>query len=461
MTASNLTNAPQSAPTAATASVGPTPLLHGKPRLPNTDHAGPTRMAVWLLTVGFGGFLLWSSLAPLDEGVPTPGMVGIDTKRKRVEHLAGGLVEKILVREGQQVKADEDLVMLNDVQGKSALNAVRGQWLMATATVARLQSEQEGLSAVRFPKELANDRAADARAAMKSQSDQFASRRRSLEGELRIVRESTKGLQAQLVSLAQLKSGRERQVSLFKDQLGRFDALQKQGFVSQNQLLDIERQLSEVQSKQGEDLSTIAATNARLAEFQMRERQLLNDFHKDVEAQLTEAQKEQSLQAERLKGLADSHDRLVIRAPVAGTVVDVAVNTVGGVVKPGERVLDIVPVGEELVVEARLAPQYIDQVRPELPALVQFDAYVSMARRPKVNGVVETVSADVITDPRSGAPYYSVRVRIQPQELEQLKDVKLFPGMQCSVTIKTGERTLLTYLLRPLLQRTSSALLEH
>mgnify|MGYP001055807036 CR=1 FL=1 len=429
--------------------------------IPNADHATPTRFGMWLLILGFGGFLLWASLAPLDEGVPTPGMVGVETKRKRVEHLMGGLVERILVKEGQQVQAGQDLVVLNEVQGKAALDSVRSQWLMASATVARLQAERQGAPAVRFPKPLEADRSADVQAALKAQRDVFASRRRSLEGELRIVRESTKGLQAQLASLAQLKSGREKQVSLFKDQLARFEALQQQGFVSQNQLLDIERQLSEVQSKQAEDLSNIAATNARLAEFQMRDQQILNDYRKETEAQLTEAQKELSLQTERMKGLSDSFDRLVIKAPVAGTVVDVAVNTVGGVVKPGDRVLDIVPAGEELVVEAHLAPQFIDQVHPGLPADVHFDAYVSMAKRPRVTGVVETVSADVMTDPRTGMSHYTVRVRIDPGELAGMKEVKLFPGMQCSVTIKTGERTMLTYLLRPLLQRTGGALLEH
>lgn len=439
----------------------PAPTGPQAPRLPNADHASPTRLALWLLGAGFGGFLLWAALAPLDEGVPTPGVVGVETKRKRVEHLAGGLVERILVKEGQQVAAGENLVLLNEVQGKAALDAVRSQWLMASAAVARLQAERESATAVHFPKVLEQDRSADVQAVLKAQRDVFASRRRSLEGELRIVRESTKGLQAQLASLAQLKSGREKQVSLFNEQLNKFQTLQRQGFVSQNQLLDIERQLSEVQSKQAEDLSNIAATNARLAEFQMRDQQILNEFRKEVEAQLTEAQKELSVQAERMKGAADSHDRLVMRAPVAGTVVDVAVNTVGGVVKPGDRVMDIVPMGEELVVEAHLPPQFIDRVRPGLSADVGFDAYVSMAKRPRVAGVVETVSADVMTDPRSGVPYYTVRVRIPPEALAGLKGVKLFAGMQCSVTIKTGERTMLTYLLRPLLQRTDAALLEH
>jgi protease secretion system membrane fusion protein len=441
------------------ASVAPTKTT--VPRLPNADHASATRWGLWLLIVGLGGFLLWASLAPLDEGVPTVGVVGVDTKRKRIEHMTGGLVEKILVREGQQVQAGQDLVELNEVQGKAALDSVRSQWLVATAALSRLQAEREGLSQVRFPDELQADRSPEVLAALKAQRDLFASKRRSLEGELRIVRESTKGLQAQLASLAQLKSGREKQVSLFKDQLGRFQQLQQQGFVSQNQLLDIERQLSEVQSKQAEDLSNIAATNARLSEFLMRDQQVQSDYRRDVEAQLTEMQKEQAVQGERMKGLLDNHGRLMIRAPVAGTVVDVAVNTVGGVVKPGDRVLDIVPAGDELVVEARLAPQFIDRVHPGMSADVHFDAYVSLARRPRVTGVVRTVSADVMSEPRSGAPYYAMRVHIKPEDIARLKDVKLLAGMQCSVTVKTGERTMLAYLMRPLLQRTDSALLEY
>ncbi len=430
-------------------------------RLPNADHSSPLRRAAWLIVVGLGGFLLWAGLAPLDEGVPTPAQVSVENKRQRVEHLAGGLVEKILVRDGQQVQAGQDLVLLNEVQGKAALDSVKSQWVLAAATVARLQAEREGQGAVRFPAELEVDRSPAVQSVLMAQRDLLASKRRSLEGELRIVRESVKGLRAQLASLAQLKSGREKQVSLFNEQLDKFKGLQSQGFVSQNQLLDIERQLSEVQSKQAEDLANIAATNARLAEFELREQQIVNDYRKAVESELSEAQRELAVQAERMKGLSDSYDRLVIRAPVAGTVVDVAVNTVGGVVKPGDRVMDIVPVGEELVVEAQLPPQFIDRVRPGLAADVHFDAYVSLAKRPMVSGVVQTVSADVMTDQRSGVPYYTVRVRIDPQEMIRLQDVKLFPGMQCSVTIKTGERTLLAYLLRPLLKRTQAALLEH
>ena len=438
------------------------------PQVPNADFASAVRLGLWLLIVGFGGFLLWAALAPLDEGVPAQGVLAVDSKRKRIDHLAGGLVEKILVKEGQRVEAGDELVLLNEVQGKAALNATLSQWRIAAATVARLEAERDGERKIRFPRELTADkeagdtgvRATEVKEVMRAQEDLFRSRRNALDGELRIIRESARGLEGQLASLDKLKAGREKQIQLFTEQLAKFDKLNRQGFVSQNQLLDIERQLAEIQSKQGEDLANIGGINARLAEFRMRDQQRVMEFRREVETQLSEAQKELATQAERLTSLRDSFQRLAIRAPVAGTVVDVAVSTVGGVVKPGDRIMDIVPAGDDLVVEAQLPPQYIDRVHASLPADVHFDAYVSLANRPVLAGVVQVVSADVMTEPRSGAQFYTLRVTIPAVETGKVKNLRLYPGMQCTVMVKTGERSLLNYLLRPILRRFTTALTE-
>jgi protease secretion system membrane fusion protein len=430
------------------------------PTVPNADFASAVRLGLWLLIVGFGGFLLWAALAPLDEGVPAQGTLAVDSKRKRIDHLAGGLVEKILVKEGQRVQAGDELVLLNEVQGKAALNATQSQWRIAAATVARLEAERTGERKIRFPKELTRDTDAEVAEAMRAQEDLFRSRRNALDGELRIIRESARGLEGQLASLDKLKAGREKQIQLFTEQLAKFDKLNRQGFVSQNQLLDIERQLAEIQSKQGEDLANIGGVNARLAEFRMRDQQRVMEFRREVETQLAEAQKELATQAERQTSLRDSFQRLAIRAPVAGTVVDVAVSTVGGVVKPGDRIMDIVPEGDDLVVEAQLPPQYIDRVHAHLPADVHFDAYVSLANRPVLAGEVQVVSADVMTEPRSGAQFYTLRVTIPAAETGKVRHLKLYPGMQCTVMVKTGERSFLNYLMRPILRRFTSALSE-
>jgi HlyD family type I secretion membrane fusion protein len=300
----------------------------------------------------------------------------------------------------------------------------------------------------------------EAAAAMAAQTELFRSRRSALEGELAIIRESVRGLEQQLRSLDQLKTGREKQVALFNEQLASFARLKQEGFMSRNQLLDIERQLAEVQSKQSEDLANIAGINARLTEFRMRGAQREIEYRREVDTQLAEVQREISALTERLVALRDTNQRLAVQAPVDGVVVDLAFHTVGGIIKPGDRILDIVPDGDELIIEAQIGPQYIDRIQAGLAADVHFDAYMARAERPVITGRVKVVSADTLTDPRTGAQYYAIRISVPPSELNKLGNLTLQPGMACTVMVKTGERPLLVYLARPLLRRFTSALSE-
>jgi membrane fusion protein, protease secretion system len=435
--------------------------LPGVPSLPDVDYSRPMRRGLWVLAVGFFGFLLWAAFAPLDEGVPAPGTISVESKRKRVDHLNGGIVEKILVREGQHVREGEELVLLNEAQAKAALRALQSQWRTALATEARLNAERLGLARIVFPAELADHPDQETASILRAQSELFASRRAAVEGELRIIRESVRGLQAQLRSLDQLQAGREKQVALFGEQLASFRGLNKQGFVSRNQLLDMERQLSEIQSKQSEDMANIAGVNARLADYRMRGSQREIEYRREVETQLAEVQREVATLTERVEAQRDLHSRLSIRAPVSGTVVDVAFHTVGGVIKPGERIVDIVPDGDDLVVEARVPTQYIDRVRAGLPADVHFDAYLNRVDRAVISGTVAVVSADALADAKQpGQSYYALRVTVPAAELSRLAPLKLQPGMQGTVMIKTGERSLLVYLTRPLLRRFRAAMTE-
>ena len=429
--------------------------------LPNANYAATVRMGCWVLVIGFGGFLAWAALAPLSEGIPAQGVVASESKRKRVDHLTGGIVAKLLVREGARVKAGDDLILLDGVQAGAALNAALGQWRIAAATAARLDAERKGLKAIVFPSELlAAAPNVEATAAMSAQTELFRSRRTALEGELSIIRESVRGLELQIRSLDQLKAGREKQITLFNEQLGSFTRLNRDGFVSRNQLLDIERQLAEVQSKQSEDLSNIAGINARLAEFRMRGAQRENEYRREVETQLADVQRDASTLTERLVALRDTNKRLAVQAPVDGVIVDLAFHTVGGIIKPGDRILDIVPEGDELIVEAQVEPQYIDRMHAGLPADVHFDAYMASADRPVVAGIVTVVSADALTDARSGVKYYAIRVSVPPDEVRKLGKLALQPGMTSTVMVKTGERSLLVYLVRPFLRRFGSALSE-
>lgn len=429
---------------------------------PQADYGATIRLGLWVLVLGFGGFLAWASLAQLDEGVPSPGVVSVESKRKRIDHLSGGIVENIAVHEGQKVRAGDALITLNETQVKASLNATQSQWRIAKATEARLKAERSGSHEIVYPSELL-DKAKESEFAstLRAQSELFRSRRAALQGELAIIAESVRGLELQLHSLDQLLAGHEKQIYLFNEQLASYVKLNAQGFVSRNHLLDMERQLAEVQSKQSEDLANIASVKARLAEFRMRGKQREIEYRREVETQLAEVQRDVATLTERMAALSDTYQRLVIRAPVNGTVVDLAVHTIGGTVKPGDRIMDIVPEGDELIVEAQLAPLYIDRVQPGMLADVRFDAYMTArSGSPIVSGSVMVVSADALTDSRSGVPYYAIRIRVPPTEIGKLGGLQLQPGMQATVVIKTGERTLLVYLLRPLLRRFGTALGE-
>jgi membrane fusion protein, type I secretion system len=421
---------------------------------PNVDYRAAMRLGYWILAIGFGGFLAWAALAPLDEGVPAPGTVSVESKRKRIDH-------RILVREGQQVKEGQELIALDEAQAKAALNSSLSQWRIATAMEARLRAEREGAKAVQFPKDLADPAAdSDAASAMRAQEELFRSRRAAYLGELRIIDESARGVELQIRSLNELQAGREKQADLFRQQLASYRDLNAKGFVSRNQLLELERQLAEIQSRESENLANLASANARLADFRMRRGQREFEYRREVETQLAEVQKELATLGERLAAYRDTYSRLVIRAPVSGTAVDLAFHTVGGVIKPGDRIVDIVPQGEELIVEARVPPQYIDRVHAGLPADIHFDAYMNRAERPVITGKVSVVSADALTDPRLGLAYYSMRVTVPGSELKKLKGVQLQPGMQGTVMVKTGERSLLVYLARPFLGRFTAAMGE-
>lgn len=436
--------------------------LHEDVSLPDIDCSRVIRRGLWLLVLGFGGFMSWALLAPLDEGIPAAGTVVVETSRKRVDHPSGGVIDRILVREGQRVEMGDDLLTLNATQATAALRATQGQWSSVQATLARLMAEREGADAIRFPDELLRVAATDRSIAsqMRMQEDLFRSRRLALQGELRIIKESTRGLEAQMSSLSKLENGRQTQVSLFKEQLESFQRLKAEGFVSRNYLLEVERQLAEVQSRQSEDMSNTAGVSARLSEFRVRGAQREVEYRREVETQLTEMQREAAVLGERLAAQRDTVERLQVKAPVSGVVVDLAFHTVGSVIKPGDRIVDVVPESDQMIVEAQLAPQFIDRLHAGMSADVHFDAYSSRTERPVIRGRVEVVSADALIDKRTGASYYAIRVAVPPEERARLGSLKLRPGMQSTVMVKTGERSLAVFLLRPLMRRFDAALIE-
>jgi protease secretion system membrane fusion protein len=414
-----------------------------------------------VILLGFGSFLAWGSLVPLDQGIPAAGVIASESSRKQISHVTGGIIEAIAVKEGQLVKKGDLLVRLDEAQSLASLKAAQSHWWTTLAIESRLQAEIQRRPSLEIPEALRGQTdLPEIAAILKTQRDVLQARRAASAGEIRLIRESKRGLENQLRSLQNLKTSRERQVALFDEQMASARSLQAQGYLSRNQALDVERQLSEVHSRQSEDLSSINAIQSRLAELHLRESQYLIDQRREIEAELADARRDLTALAERVAAFSDTHERLAIRAPVSGTIVNLAVTTVGGVLKSGDRVLDIVPDGDELIVEAKVDPRYIDRVHAGLQADLRFDAYLDAFQRPIVAGDVEVVSADAMPDERTGAPYYKVRVTIPPTEKALLSSIKLQPGMPCTVMIKTGEHSLLTYLVQPMMRRFVGALAE-
>jgi len=414
-----------------------------------------------IVFIGVIGFLLWATFMPLDEGIPAQGVLASESSRKQVAHHAGGIIKQIAVKEGQTVIKGQTLLTLDETQSISALKAAESQWWTALVTEARLQAEANHQDALSVPDVLKPESEnPDLRAILATQRDVLRTRKSAAFGEIRLIRESQRGIETQLNSLQMLKSSRERQVDLFSDQMTSAKVLHAQGYVSKNQMLDIERQLTEVQSRQSEDLANINGIQARLAELKMRESQYYINQRREIEAELAEVRRELGALGERVAMLRDVNQRQVIRAPVAGTVVAMAVTTVGGVIKPGDRVMDIVPDGDDLIVEARVEPRYIDRIRVGLPADLRFDIFANSVRQPMVTGDIEVISADTMHDERTGSAFYKIRVAIPHTERSRLTSLKMQPGMPCTVMIKTGERSLLAYLAQPMMRRLAGAMAE-
>lgn len=431
--------------------------LEGLPARLDTDDQPVLRFGLLTLVLGLGGFLLWAALAPLDEGVPGSGVLSVGSKRKTIQHLRGGIVEKIEVREGSKVNAGDVLLRLNDKETRAQLDIVRGQYWSALAVENRLLAERDGLSKVNFAVDLLTAAKTDPRAAdaMAAQTQLFSARRAALLSELGSMDESVGGLNEQIRGLQSVEAGKKTQIVLLEKEIGALRGLVEEGFVPRNRLYELERIHADLSGTRGGDLASIARAKAGISEVQLRKTQRRQEFMREVESQMTEVQRDVGSLSDRLKALSDEFERTVIKAPTSGYVVGLEMHTLGGVVRPGERIMDIVPEGDVLVVEAQLPVNLIDKVHVGQLANVYFQIVMAGGRQPPIQGRLVQVSADRLTDQRTGAPYFLARIEITPEGEAELRRHEIVPqaGMQTDVVIVTGERTLLQYLLRPLTSR--------
>ncbi len=426
----------------------------------DTDPRGYIRTGWGIVIAGVGGFLLWASLAPLDKGVPLSGTVTVSTSRKAVQHPTGGIVDAILVKEGDRVKAGQGLVHMNGVQASANAEMRRVQYFTARAAEARLIAERDGTGAIEFPAELFKEKD-DPRVAsnIRTQEHLWNSRRVAIRSELGALDESIIGLQLQIHGWEEARDNKKMQLELLKEQLHGMRDLAKEGYVARNRLLELEQTYAQISSAISEDIGNIGRGQRQIAEFKLRRVQRQQEYQKEVRTQLSDVQREAEALANQLKGLDYDLSNVVVKAPVDGTVVGLSIFTVGGVIGPGVRMMDIVPSEDALDIEGQLPVHLIDKVHPNLPVELMFTAF-NQNLTPRVPGVVTQVSADRLVDEKTGFPHYKIKVKIAPEGAEMISSLHIRPGMPVDLFVKTGERTMMNYILKPILDHLKMSMTE-
>jgi len=426
-----------------------------------TDTRSPIRLGFWVLIVGFGLFLLWAGFAPLDEGVSAPATVSIETRRKTIQHLQGGVVQSVAVKEGQQVKRGDTLVVLDDGTTRAVFEAARQNYLMQRALESRLLAEVAGAGSITFHPDLLAKQDDFATQHMKVQQQVFASRRAAQGAEIAAAQQSIIGLEGQISGMTRMLESRRAQASLQSRQLANVKGLAEEGFAPRNQALQLEQAQAELNTSLADLETNIQRQRSSVAETRLRIAQRQQEFIKEVSTQLGDVRREVQANQERLAAVQADLGRTQLRAPVDGQVVGLALSGVGGVVTPGQRVMDIVPRGESLLLDVKVPPSVIDRVRAGDLAEVRFSNFANSPQL-VVQGKLLSLSGDAVSE-QVGAQvmtYYLGRVEITAAGLKELGDRHMQPGMQGEVLIRTGERTLLTYLLHPLTKRVAAAMTE-
>lgn len=418
------------------------------------------RLGLVVLAATIGVAVVWSSTAPLASAVVAPGAIKVDSSRKKVQHAEGGVVKEILVREGARVRSGDVLVRLDETKAGAAHGLVRGGQDIAQATVARLLAERDDLASVRFPAELLARRG-DAQVAeiLRSQDQQFQVRRSARLGEIGILDQQIRALRSEIDGLASQQRSKEEQIASLRSDLASLVDLDSQGMVEKTRLRSVERDVAKLVGERDEIVSKIATSRTAISEKELRKFQVRKSFQEEVAAELRKLQTEQMELNERIGATRRALELTELRAPVDGTVTDLRVHTPGGVAGPGEVLMELVPEADRLVVEARVPPTDIDRVHLGLPAGIKLHAF-NARTTPELDATVSYVSADAVVDPRTEISYFVVKLDVPAEQVARLGGLKLQPGMQSDVFIRTGERTFFGYLLQPLADSFRKAWLE-
>jgi protease secretion system membrane fusion protein len=426
----------------------------------NLSSAVPARVGRWTMALLLGALLVWALAAPLDEGIPAQGLVSLDTKRKPVQHLQGGIVKEVLVGEGAAVQEGQVLMVLEQATAKANFESIRQHYVAMRSTESRLLSEQAGAGSVQFHADIVKSMADPlVRQHVDTQQHLFKSRRMALQANVAALNANLAGLEAQKRGLVLVIEQRVQQQQLFNDELGGIRDLVKEGYAPRSRQMELERNLAEVGSILADAQANLKRVGHSVEEVGQRLQAVQQEYKKEVDTQLADVRREVQADAEKLFAVTKDLERTELRSPATGQVVGLVVQTLGAVVAPGQKLMDIVPNHAPMLVEARVAPQVIDRLKTGQAADIRFSAF-SHAPQLTVGGRVVSVSKDLLSDPDTKQSYYLARVDITPEGLKVLGQREIQPGMLAEVLIKTGERSFFTYLTYPIVRRLAQSMKE-
>ncbi|QUD90432.1 HlyD family type I secretion periplasmic adaptor subunit [Phenylobacterium montanum] len=406
---------------------------------------GQGRILLVFLLLAFA----WAAFAPLQSAILAHGEVVVKTHRKTIQHLQGGTVKQILVSEGQVVKSGQTLMLLDDVLAKANLSVLQGQVDALTAEEARLEAERDGKSAIAFPPELMARRSDPAvAAAMAGEVNAFKVRNASLSQQIGVYGQRTAENDRTIDGMKAERVAVQKQSALIKQELNAVEGLYNQGYVPISRLLALQRQAADLDGQDGQLAGRIAQMEAGNGENRLQGITLKDQKLSDVVKDLRDVETRKFDAIDRLHAAQDTVTHTTLTAPVDGTVVGLAVHTVGAVIKPGETVMEIVPQNDTLDVSARVRPEDADRVTKGMTARINFSSY-HQRRLPVITGTVETVSADRLVDEK-GQPYFAVMLSVDAKALKDYPEMRLIPGLPVEVGINTGRRTALSYLAEPI-----------
>ncbi len=396
------------------------------------------------------GFLGWAALAPLDSALVAQGVVVVETHRKTIQHLEGGIVRNIYVAEGQKVAAGQQLIQLDDTESKASLDLVRGQADALAAQQARLEAERDNADKIAFPPELlARQDDPKVAEAIRGEQNTFDTHRATLAKQQDIYNQRISENKRIIAGLESQQTSVEQQSQLIGQESDSVQQLYNKGLSTLPRLLQLKRQAADLGGQHGQVSEKIAQVNLDSGEDELQIVNLRNQFQNDVVKDLRDVQTKRFETLDRLHAAKDIVARLRLTAPVAGKVVGLAVHTKGAVIRPGDTVLEIVPVNDQLDVEAHVRPEDAEDVHIGMSAKVNLGAY-KQRRLPMITGTVTTISADRLTDQKTGQAYFNAEIAVDLNQLKDYPDVKLIPGMPVDVSLETGSRTALEYFLEPI-----------